>query len=44
MKNDDSFLLKGRDRVIGGSTDADYEVTVVRQVEKAEGTAAGEGK
>lgn len=44
MKNDDSFLLKGRDRVIGGSTDADYEVTVVRQVEKAEGAAAGEGK
>lgn len=50
LKSDDSFMLKGRDRVIGGSADADYEVNVVRQVEKAdashseEGSHSGDGK
>lgn len=44
VKSDDSFLLKGRDRVIGGSADDDYEVNVVRQVEKSQGGNSGAGK
>lgn len=44
VEDDDHFTLKGRDRVIGGSADADYEVKVVRQVEKPAATGAGSDK
>ncbi|MFN6111114.1 MAG: SgcJ/EcaC family oxidoreductase [Planctomycetota bacterium] len=44
VEDDDHFILKGRDRVIGGSTDGDYEVKVVRQVEKPGATTEGSGK
>lgn len=42
--DDDHFTLKGRDRVIDGATEGDYEVKVVRQVEKPTAKPEGDGK
>jgi uncharacterized protein (TIGR02246 family) len=44
VEDDDHFILKGRDRVIAGTTDSEYEVKVVRQVEKPGAAAEGSGK
>jgi hypothetical protein len=44
VEDDDHFILKGRDRVIAGDSDSDYEVKVVRQVEKPGAAAEGSGK
>lgn len=44
IEDDDHFVLKGRDRVIGGGTDGDYQVKVVRQVEKSDTSTQTSGK
>lgn len=44
VEDDDHFTLKGRDRVISGSSDAEYEVKVVRAVEKPGAASDGSGK